>query len=556
MPYTISIADCSRPPIRTRASCIRTPSTPWAGIDAPSASVAIGHAAARRSWGTSGFAGGTFHVATLSPEIRVVNQQDTGRNGAAPGVLSRHARLVPFVVACAFFMEQLDSSVLSTVLPVIAADFAMTPLRLNLAITSYLLSVAVFIPASGWVADRFGTRKVFCASCVLFTLGSVACGAAHTLPELVAARIVQGAGGALAIPVGRLILLRAFPASQYIRAMSYVTIPALVGPVVGPLVGGAIATYASWRCIFYINLPVGLAGAILAWRYLDDEPGRPREPLDFPGFVLCAAGLGALQTGFESVHRHAGNSPATAGVPVAAFLAAAACMVLYARHMPRHANPIVDLRLFRERGFRIGTLAGGLCRVSLGAIPFLLPLYLQTGFGLSPIESGSLTFLIAAGSIGLKTTVTIISARFGLRSILCANGVLLGALTMSLSALSSATAHWILALLFCVYGFLRSLQFTTMNALAYADLPHAMQSQGTTLGGIAQQLFPSFGVAVATTLLSALAGDHGLPGPRDFSVVFLVLGLFPVVAAVWFARLAASDGAAASGHRRTASSPS
>jgi len=480
----------------------------------------------------------------------------TGHNATPPARSSTHARLIPFVVACAFFMEQLDSSVLSTVLPAVAADFGVAPLRLNLAITSYLLSVAVFIPASGWAADRFGARDVFCASCVLFTLGSVACGIAHSLPELVAARVVQGIGGALALPVGRLILLRAFPASQYIRAMSYVTIPALIGPVIGPLVGGAIATYASWRWIFYINVPVGLAGTLLAWRYLDDEAGRSREPLDLAGFVLCAAALGALQMGFEAVHRDASDAAATNWLAFAALFAAVACAASYGRHASRHANPIVDLRLFRERGFRIGTLAGGLCRVSLGATPFLLPLYLQAGFGLSPLESGSLTFLVAAGSIGLKTSATAISARFGLRRILSANGVLVGALTMGLSALSPATSHWIIAVLFCVYGFLRSLQFTAMNALAYADLPPAMQSQGTTLGGIAQQLFPSFGVAVATAMLSSLAADRGHPSPHDFSMVFLALGLFPIAAAAWFTRLTASDGAAASGHRRATSSPS
>ncbi|RKP46067.1 DHA2 family efflux MFS transporter permease subunit [Trinickia fusca] len=453
-------------------------------------------------------------------------------------------------------MEQLDSSVLSTVLPAIAADFAIAPLRLNLAITSYLLSVAIFIPASGWVADRFGTRDVFCAACVLFTLGSAACGMAQTLPELVAARVLQGIGGAMTIPVGRLILLRAFPKSQYIRAMSYVTIPALIGPVLGPIVGGAIATYTSWRWIFYINLPVGLAGAMLAWCCLDSVPGEKREPLDFAGFVLCAAGLGALQTGLESVHRHTGDSSATIWLPLVVFLTAGVCLALYGRHASRQVNPIVDLRLFRERGFRIGTLAGGLCRVSLGATPFLLPLFLQTGFGLSPLESGSLTFLVAAGSIGLKTTVTAISRCFGLRNILWVNGVTVGGITMSFSALSPMTPHWIIAVLFCLYGFLRSLQFTSMNALAYADLPASLQSQGTTIGGIAQQLFPSFGVAIATASLSLLAADRGHPGPLDFSVVFLLLGLFPIVAAAWFTRLAASDGAAVSGHGRATSSPS
>src|SRR5216683_592744 len=309
--------------------------------------------------------------------------------------------LVPLIVACALFMENLDSTVIATALPQIAASLGEDPLRLNLAITAYLLSLAVFIPLSGWVADRYGARRVFRAAIVIFTVGSACCGLANSLPELVAARILhQGLGGAMMVPVGRLVMLRAVPKSELVRAMSYLTVPALVGPVLGPPLGGLIVTYSSWRWIFFINLPIGLLGIVLATLFIEDVRETAMWPLDVRGFLLAGLGLSGLMFGFETAGR--GVLP---GSLVAVLLAVGAlALALYVLHARVIAAPIIDLRLLSIPTFAGAIIGGSIFRIGVGALPFLLPLMLQLGFGLSPFASGLLTFASAAGALTMKFT--------------------------------------------------------------------------------------------------------------------------------------------------------
>ena len=392
--------------------------------------------------------------------------------------------LVPLIVACAMFMQNLDSTVIATALPTIAQSLGESPLRLNVAITCYLLSLAVFIPISGWVADRFGPRRVFSGAIVVFTLGSVGCGFADSLPALVAARIVQGMGGALMVPVGRLVLLRTVPKSDLVSAMSYVSVPALIGPVMGPPLGGFIVTYASWRWIFFINIPIGLLGIVLVNLLIDDLKETGRRPFDFSGFVLTGVGLAALAFGFENVGR--GALPITV---VAGLLAVGGiCIAVYVRHAARVSHPIIDLALFKIPTYASATVGGFLFRMGLGALPFLLPLMLQVGFGLDPLSSGLLTFASAAGAMTMKMTAAQIIRALGFRLVLIGDAVISALFLFSYSLFRPDTPHLVIFVALLAGGFFRSLQMTSINSLSYADVPPAMLSRATSLTSMAQQL--------------------------------------------------------------------
>ena len=375
--------------------------------------------------------------------------------------------LVPLVVACAMFMQNLNSTVIATALPTIARSLDESPLTLNVAITCYLLSLAVFIPISGWTADRFGARRVFSAAIVVFTLGSIGCGMANSLAALVAARIVQGMGGALMVPVGRLVLLRTVEKSDLVRAMSYVSVPALIGPVMGPPLGGFIVTYWSWRWIFFINIPIGILGIILVNLLVGDLKEGGRRPFDFGGFVLTGVGLATLAFGFENVAR--GALP---NILVAALLiVGAGCTVLYVRHARRVAHPIIDLALFQIPTYAAASIGGFLFRMGLGALPFLLPLMLQVGFGLDPLSSGLLTFASAAGAMTMKMTAARIIRTLGFRIVLVGDAVISALFLFSYSLFRPTTPHLVIFLALLAGGFFRSLQMTSINTLSYADVP-------------------------------------------------------------------------------------
>jgi EmrB/QacA subfamily drug resistance transporter len=452
--------------------------------------------------------------------------------------------LIPLVVACGLFMENLDSTIISTSVPEMARSLGESPLKLNLAVTSYLLSLAVFIPISGWIADRFGARTVFCSAIVLFTLGSALCGLADSLPMLIATRVLQGFGGAMMTPVGRLILLRSFPKDALVTAMSYVTVPALIGPTMGPIIGGLLTTYASWRWIFYINIPFGIVGIVLASRYIENFRAQKPPRFDFTGFLIAGCGLAFLEFAIESLGRHV-LAPET---QITLFFVAALTLLLYGWHARRVESPALDLTLFRNRTFNISVLNGGICRIGLGAIPFLLPLLMQLGFGLDALHSGMITFVSGLGAILMKTVSSWMLRSFGFRRLLVGNSVIVGAMVAGLALFRQDTPHWLLLSYLLVFGFLRSIQFTAMNTLGYAELTPATMSRATSLSSVAQQLSVSFGVSIGASILAVLVGDRMVTA-ADFRPVFLIVALIPALTAIGFARLRPLDGVEVSGYR-------
>ncbi len=457
---------------------------------------------------------------------------------------ARVSLVIPLVVACGMFMSQLDSTIIATSIPQMAETLHASPLQLNVAITSYLVSLAVFIPISGWSADRFGARRVFCCALALFTAGSMLCGSATSLLMLVAFRVLQGFGGAMMTPVGRLILIRSFPKNQLITAMSYASIPALIGPTIGPLVGGFLTTYVSWRWIFYINLPIGLLGIALALRSIGNFSTPRPPPFDFRGFFMVGAGLGLLAVGIEYLGRHILSATFLA----AFFIAAVSILALYVRHTTRVAEPVLDLRLFRMHSFRTATISGGLCRFAIGAVPFLLPLLLQVGFGLDPLHSGLLTFVTSIGAMLNKTVVRAVLKRLGFRRLLAYNSVLLGVMICGIALFRANTPHLIMWIYLMLYGFSRSVQFTSVNALSYSELSPTIMSKGTSIVSVAQQLSMSFGVAIGATLLAFNVRPSGIIQAADFRPVFLIVGILPILASLSFLRLSPAAGAHVSGH--------
>jgi EmrB/QacA subfamily drug resistance transporter len=460
--------------------------------------------------------------------------------------------LICLIVACAMFMQNMDSTVIATALPVIANSLGESPLRLNVAITCYLLSLAVFVPISGWTADRFGARRVFSAAIVVFTLGSIGCGLSHSLPMLVLSRIVQGMGGAMMVPVGRLVLLKTVPRSDLVRAMSYVSLPAMLGPVSGPPLGGFIATYGSWRWIFFINIPIGLIGLLLINLFIEDFRETGRRPFDFRGFVLTGVGLASLAFGFETI----GRGAVPAAVTIGLLMTGTILMVLYVRHAHRAEFPVIDLSLMRIPTYAAATIGGFLFRMGMGALPFLLPMMLQIGFGLSPLNSGLLTFASAAGAMTMKFGVNTIIHTFGFRAVMCGNAVISAGFLFGYAFFQASTPHVVIFLALLAGGFFRSLQMTSINSLSYADVPGPMLSRATSLTSMCQQLSQAVGVATGALLLYiflALRGEAG-PTPLDFSFAFVAVGCIGMLSVPFFLRMSPDAGAEVSGRGKLAQS--
>jgi EmrB/QacA subfamily drug resistance transporter len=459
---------------------------------------------------------------------------------AIPSAPRSFSRLIPLAVAVALFMENLDSTIIATSVPVIARSLGVSSLSLSMAVSVYLLSLAVFIPMSGWMADRFGARTVFAGAIALFTASSALCGASQSLAMLIGARALQGIGGAMMMPVGRLILGRSIPKRELVMAMSFVTVPGLVGPMLGPLVGGAISTYANWRWIFYINVPIGIAGMAFVLRVIDNIRAPSVRPFDLRGFGLLAVGLAGLVLGIENIGR--GLLPE--GAETGLLLVSAAALFLYWRHARRAAAPALDLRLWRIPTFRASLLGGAISRVGFGATPFLLPLLFQLGFHRSPIESGALTFTGAIGAILMKLAAPIIVRRFNFRSMLIVNATLVGLTSMSIALFRADTPGLLVIAVLTLSGFLRTLQFTCMSALSYADLDAARMSNGTAILSVGQQISMSLGVAVGATILHIVTILSGASAPSAamFVPTLLLVGAIPLAAIPVFVRLPVGAG--------------
>lgn len=456
-------------------------------------------------------------------------------------------RLTALIVACALLMQNLDSTVVATALPVMAKAFGADPVHMNVALTSYLLSLAVFIPASGWIADRYGTRSVFRAAIIVFTIGSVLCGRADSLPFLVGARILQGMGGAMMLPVGRLLLLRSVQKSEIVSAMAWLTMPALIGPVIGPPVGGFIVTWWSWRWIFDINVPIGMLGVVLVTLFIpevhEQRPGR------FDGWGLALSGfcLAGMMFGLEIAGRGIVAPVVSASVIGAGVLAG----VGYWRHARRHPQPVLDLTLLRVPSFRVSVMSGSLFRIGIGAIPFLLPMMLQLGFGESAAQSGLVTFASSAGALIMKPATQWALRHSGFRTTLFWNGIL-SALLLAICA--AFRPGWPAAALYAALllgGFFRSLQFTAYNALAYADIPRERMSAATSLYSTMQQLSLTLGISVGAAVLEIAIdlGGHSGPTPIDFSAGFLVVAFISLLAAPASLLMAREAGSELSGQR-------
>jgi EmrB/QacA subfamily drug resistance transporter len=473
---------------------------------------------------------------------------DAARPQPAGGTSARRStgRLVALIVASALFMEQLDSTVLATALPTMARSFNIEPLHMNVALTSYLLSLAVFIPASGTVADRYGSRTVFRAAIAIFTIGSILCGQANSLSFLVASRILQGIGGAMMVPVGRLVLLRSVSKADLVTAMAWLLIPATIGPVVGPPLGGFIVTYLTWRWIFYLNVPVGVLGVILVSRYIEEiRESRPAR-FDTRGFIFSGVALSCLMFGLELASRGVGSVILAGGLVAVGLVSG----TLYLLHMRRCDAPILDFRLMSIATFRISVYAGSLTRIAVGAVPFLLPMMLQLGFGLSPAQSGMITFSSAAGSLLMRISAPRFLKRLGFRVVLTWIGLIAGSmLAVSAAFRPSWPVAWIYAVLL-TGGFFQSLQFMAYNTIAYADVPRERMSAATSFYTTFQQMCLTLGIA---TSAAALAGSMALRGHThallpDFSTAFVVVAIIGLLGPLMASRLPRDAGSELSGH--------
>ncbi len=458
-------------------------------------------------------------------------------------------RLLPWLVAVAFFMESLDSTILNTAVPAISHELGVAPLSMKAVLSSYTLSLAVFIPLSGWVAMRFGTRRVFASAIGLFTLGSLLCGLSTNIDLLVVFRVLQGAGGAMMVPVGRLTMVRAFAKSEYMRALSFVAIPGLIGPMLGPTIGGFMIEYFHWSVIFFLNIPIGLAGLWMVRKHLPDFRGGQRYPLDIVGFVLFGVGIALLSYVLEVFGEHT----LSARQILAMLGLAAALLCAYGLHSVRLRQPLLQLGLFRLRTFRASNVGSFVTRLGIGGIPFLLPLMYQVGFGFNAIQSGLLIMPLSFAAMSLRFLINRLLRRFGYRRVLIADTTALGIMLALFATVTSHTPLWVMVIMVFCLGFLQSTLFTSLNTLSIADLDDEDASNGSTILSTIQQLSLSFGIASASLVTAVFVPDRFHANAAEMIVgihrAFLVLGIWMILTSITFMRLRNSDGAAVSQYR-------
>jgi EmrB/QacA subfamily drug resistance transporter len=458
-------------------------------------------------------------------------------------------RLLPWLVAVGFFMEALDTTILNTAVPDIAHALKVPPLDMKAVLASYTLSLAVFIPISGWVANRFGTRRVFASAIGIFTLGSFLCGISTNIHVLVACRVLQGCGGAMMLPVGRLTMVRTFAKSELIRAMSFVAIPGLIGPMLGPLLGGVIIAYFHWSVIFFVNIPIGLIGLLLVRKHLPNYVAARNHPLDLVGLVLFGAGIALLSYVLEVFGEHTLGGREVAGM----LTISAALLAAYGLHSVRAPHPLLRLSLARIRSFRVAVAGNLLTRLGIGGLPFLLPLLYQVGLGYTPIQSGLMIMPQALAAISFKFTLPVILRRFGYRQVLIVNTVMLGVMLMLFSLIDGGTPGWLIAALAFAFGFFTSNQYTSMNTLAFADVTSEQASGASTIVSTVQQMAVSFGVASASLAAALFIPDHTRATPPEMihgiHIALRVLGAWTILSTLVFSELKADDGDAVSAHK-------
>jgi EmrB/QacA subfamily drug resistance transporter len=454
--------------------------------------------------------------------------------------------MLPWLVAVAFFMESLDTTILNTAVPAIAAALHVAPLSMKAVLSSYTLSLAVFIPISGWMADRFGTRRVFASAIGIFTLGSLLCGISGNIHLLVGCRILQGFGGAMMVPVGRLTIVRTFAKSELIRAMSFVAIPGLIGPMLGPVAGGFIVGYFHWRVIFFVNIPIGVAGLYMVYRHLPDYRQKNTPPLDLVGLVLFGSGIALLSYVLEVFGEHTLSSREILSLlALSLFLLAG-----YAVHASRAEFPLLRTVLFQIRTFRTSVSGSFFTRLGIGGIPFLFPLLYQVGLGFTPIQSGLLMMPQAIASMSLKIFMPRILDHFGYRRVLISNTIILGIQIALFTTIGVGTPVWIIVLQVFCFGFFTSLQYTSMNTLVYADVSDEQTSAASTIASTTQQMSISFGVATASLAAAFFIPDrfHSDAAQMIHGVhkAFFVLGALTVLSTIIFRELRAADGSTVS----------
>jgi EmrB/QacA subfamily drug resistance transporter len=456
---------------------------------------------------------------------------------------TEYSKLVlPWLVAVAFFMESLDTTILNTAVPVIAGAMQVAPLSMKAVLACYTLSLAVFIPVSGWMADRFGTRRVFAAAIGVFILGSFFCGISTNIQSLVAFRILQGCGGAMMLPVGRITIVRTFEKSELIRAMSFMVIPGLLGPMLGPLVGGLIVSYWHWSVIFFVNIPIGLIGLYLVYHHLPDFREKENPPLDFIGLILFGSGIALFSYVLEVFGDHTLTSTQVLWLTAIAGVQ----LIGYQWHSIRIPHPLLRLKLFRIRTFLIAISGSFFTRLGIGGIPFLLPLLYQVGFGFTPIQSGLMMLPQAISAIGLKIIMPKILSRFGYRRVLISNTFAMGLMIAFFTLIGANTPIWQIVLMLFVFGFFTSMQFTSMNSLVYADISAPDTSSASTISSTVQQLSMSFAVASASLITAFFVPEGFHASSAQFihgvQLSFIVLGLMTVLSTLVFINLKNEDG--------------
>jgi EmrB/QacA subfamily drug resistance transporter len=459
-----------------------------------------------------------------------------------PALAASTQKLLPWLIAVAFFMESLDTTILNTGVPTIAAALHVAPLSMKSVLASYTLSLAVFIPISGWMADRFGTRRVFASAIGIFTLGSFLCGISSNIDWLVAFRILQGCGGAMMVPVGRLTMVRTFAKSELVRAMSFVAIPGLIGPMLGPLAGGLIVAYFHWRFIFFVNIPIGLLGLYLIHRHLPDYREEHVDPLDVVGLILFGSGVALLSYVLEVFGEHTLGTGEILGLLALSLILLAG----YGFHAIKADHPMLRLMLFRIRTFRAAVSGSFLTRLGIGGIPFLFPLLYQVGLGFSPVQSGLFMMPQAIAAMSLKLTMPKILARFGYRAVLISNTIIIGLFILLFSTIGLQTPVWLIVIMVFCYGFFTSLQYTSMNTLVYADISEEQASSASSIASTMQQMSMSFGVASASLVTAFFLPDRFRSNPLQFihgiHRAFYVLGGMTILSTLVFRELKKSDG--------------